>query len=715
MSLLMFWRGRSAAHRLWGVFCISVLFWGVGAYKVATASDPTNAIWWWRIAYVGVIFIPVLFTHFVHTFLGIKNKPLVIGAYIFGFTFSLLNLFTGLFIREVRFVFDQFYYISNPTTLYNLFFLFFVSFILYGHIALLTAYRKAQGIQKTQIKYFFIATAIGFGGGSFSYLPVYGIDIYPTLNLTVCLFAPIITYAILRYRLMDVRLVARRAFVYFIVSIFVYSVYSLLIVLYTRFFGSVFSPQALIAGFFVAPLFVALFFWFNAVVEKFANRHLFYSLYNYQKTIADLTRKLSYSNDLDQIINSIVDTIKQTMQLNRAGVLLISKEDKIVRFKIAKVIGFDEKNGISLVQDNFLTQHLKKTQTPLIRDELELSLKDIEDSRSKKNYVDLVEHMRKIEASLCLPLMSNKELIGIIVLGSKASNDAYTSGDLELLNTLSYQAGIAIQNARLYKETKEFSRTLQQKVDEQTKDLKAQAEHQKKLLEMRSEFLDIASHQLKTPVSVILGTLSLFKEGSMEKVTQAERDKFIDNIFRKAKKLGTIINDILRASEMDTDEFKLVVDNIKPTQIEPVLDEVYADLKPEADEKGLTLNFKKLRTKLPEIMADADFLEQAIFNLVDNALKYTAKGFVNVEVTQGSNALVLTVADSGIGIPADDQKKIFDKFNRAKNAVNMYTDGSGLGLFIVKKIIEAHGGTIGFVSEENKGTTFTVTLPMKTK
>jgi len=363
---------------------------------------------------------------------------------------------------------------------------------------------------------------------------------------------------------------------------------------------------------------------------------------------------------------------------------------------------------------------LQKSQNPLVRDELLLIARDAKNKKDQVGFKNLYDHMEHIEASLCLPLMSNKKLIGIIVLGSKLSNDAYTKEDLELLSTLAFQAGIAIDNARLYKEVQDFSKTLKGKVDEQTEDLKeqadelkAQAEHLKKLLQMRSEFLDIASHQLKTPVSVILGTISMFKEGSIQKLPLQQQNKFIDNIFNKSKKLSTIINDILRASEMDTDEFELVPSSIKPTQIEEVINEVYEDLQSEAKEKGLQFEIEKPDKPVSKILADPDFLEQAIYNLVDNAIKYTAKGFVNIILSQDNDRVIIKIADSGIGIPQTDQKKMFDKFSRAKNAVNMYTDGSGLGLFIIKKIVEAHqGGQISFESQENKGTAFIISLPV---
>jgi signal transduction histidine kinase len=145
--------------------------------------------------------------------------------------------------------------------------------------------------------------------------------------------------------------------------------------------------------------------------------------------------------------------------------------------------------------------------------------------------------------------------------------------------------------------------------------------------------------------------------------------------------------------------------------LEDILTSVRDDLKELAIEKKIDLQLILPTKKVAPILTGADFLEQAIYNLVDNAIKYTQKGFVKVELSGDGGELMVKVSDSGIGIPAADQKKMFDKFSRAKNAVNMYTDGTGLGLFIAKQIIEAHdGGSLGFVSKEGEGTTFTIKL-----
>jgi len=204
----------------------------------------------------------------------------------------------------------------------------------------------------------------------------------------------------------------------------------------------------------------------------------------------------------------------------------------------------------------------------------------------------------------------------------------------------------------------------------------------------------------------------MFEEGSMDKLPKAERKKFFHNIAVKADKLNSIISDILRASEMDTDEFRMDDATAKPEQIEDIIKSVHEQLHGQAETRNLQLIMETPKQKLPKVMTSGEFLEQAIFNLVDNAIKYTKQGYVKVVLSQDGGNVIIKVQDSGIGIPEKDKKKVFDKFARGANAVDMYTDGSGLGLFIVKKIVEAHkGGQVSVQSQEGKGTTFTISLP----
>jgi signal transduction histidine kinase len=711
LGLLVFLKNpKNRLNWTFALHAVAISLWLFGTFMMfLSRGDNTASIFWDRFIYGGVVFIPAFMYHFCLALTNRKRDFFLYLAYFLSIFFLIISQ-TNYFVSGI-FVY-QWGVHTKAQFFHHFFLIYFSSYAVAWFILVYRYYRKVESIlTRYQIKYFFIAFLILFTIGPTAYLPAYGISIYPFSFLSGLVFTIIIAYAILKYRLMDMRIIARAMLAYGSDSIFAFLFYSLLILVYPIIWGSVYSSYAMLAGVVVAPVFVLTMFSFDAIVKKILDRYFFYSLYDFRQTITKLSAELNHYPDLDKIVELIVDTVKNTLGLNRAGVLLIDKSGGLVKYKIAKVTGFDITNGISLVKDNFLTKYLKQTSKPLVREELTLLARDAKNAKESQSFLNLEKEMAHIEASLCLPLLSGKELLGIIVLGVKNSGDPYTQEDLNLLSTLSNQAGIAIDNARLYSETKNFNKLLQSKVDEQTKELMTRAQHLEKLLKMREEFLDIASHQLKTPVSVIRGTISMFRDGSMDKLPKAEQQKFMDNIYHKTEKLNVIISDILRASEIDSDEFKIDPLTAQAARVEDILKSIYDDLKDLAGDKGIALKLNLPPKATPMILTSADFLEQAIYNLVDNAIKYTAKGSVTIDLSASGGTVVVKVSDTGIGIPETDKKKMFDKFSRAKNAVDMYADGSGLGLFIVKRIVEAHpGGKVEFESEENKGTTFTVTL-----
>lgn len=711
LGLMVFLRNpKNRLNFTFALHALAISLWLFGTFMMfLNENNIEAAIFWDRFIYGAVVFIPAFMYHFCLALTERKANFGLVLAYVFSVFFLVMS-------RTDYFVSGVFYYQWGVHTkaqfFHHLFLAYFSSYVVYWFIEVHQYYKKIDSaLKKYQIRYFFVAFLILFVIGPTAYLPAYGISVYPFSYLSGLIFSIIIAFAILRYRLMDMRIVARTILIYFFNSIFAFAFYSALIIVYPLVWGSVYSPYSFLAGIVVAPAFVILTFKYDQLTRYLLDKYLFKSLYDFRTTITKLSSELNNYADLDKIINLIVDSIKDTMGLNRAGVLLLDRSGGTTRYKIAKVTGFDVTNGISLVQDNFLTRYLKQTAKPLVREELPFLARDAASKKESDGLLNLEKEMIHIEASLCLPILAGKDLLGIIVLGFKHSGNPYTNEDLSLLSTLSNQAAIAIDNARLYAEAKNFNKLLQKKVGEQTKELKARAEHLEKLLKMREEFLDIASHQLKTPVSVIRGTLSMFRDGSMEKLSQEEQRKFLDNIYHKTEKLNVIIADILRASEIDSEDFRIDPKTAQPAKLENILQSIYDDLKELAEDKGikLELNLPK-KTSLP-ILTNSDFLEQAIYNLVDNAIKYTAEGRVKIDLSAEDGGAAVKISDSGIGIPAADQKKMFEKFSRAKNAVNMYTDGSGLGLFIAKRIIEAHpGGSISFASREGEGTTFTIRL-----
>lgn len=704
---LVLLKGRKKVHLTWAAFLTSVALWGFGMFEIGRSQDPITSLFWWKVAEIGVILIPVFFVHFVTSFLDLKRFLVLSLFYIITFVFLFLNIFTDFFIHDLYFAFNQFYYISS-TPFYSLFIFLFVISIIYNIIELSKLYEKSGGIKKAQIKYLILAFFIGFLGGLSSYPPVYGIqEIYPIWNGTIFAAVLMVSYAMLRYRLMDIRIFIRKVVYCVGMAGIVYGAFYGVSILYEKLFGGIYNASAYVAGILAALLFVGVFILANNLLKKITNKYLFFDLYNYQDTIKKLAAGLSDNIDLTTIIDLIVDTIKETMRLDRAGVLLINQDEGGNKhYKIAKVIGFDEKNGISLVKDSFLTRQLLKTQKPLVREELGLM-----------GFRDLEHNMEKIEASLCLPLINANQLTGIIVLGSKVSGDAYSNEDLELLDTLSKQASIAIENARHYKEVQEFNRTLQQKVDEQTKEIRKAYEVEKEARESlesmndaKNQFIMATQHHLRTPLTTMNGYLDLISGGTYGRVPKKLKevlDKFCISTASEIK----IVNDLL-----DISQFQLgrqVVFPREEIEIEDVLKEAISDIKLEADKKKIYLNLK-VPKNLTKIKVDLQKLKVALYNLIDNAVKYTQQGGVTVIVQAEGEKMLISIKDTGVGIKKEHIKDLFDRlFERGEGAMKMFATGRGIGLWITARIIQGHKGKIWVESEgEGKGSTFFIELPI---
>jgi len=733
---------KSALNTAFLSVCLVTFWWQFSWFILFSFHSRAVADYLVKIGYLGIIFIPITFFHF--SLLLPENKKKInifikYFAYFIGLIFSACLFFTNYLVNGF---YDYFWGFYPRAGFLHPFFLLFLSSltvrIFYLSFQKLKESKNISPHKYYQLKYVLWAIVFYVLAAS-DFIVNYGVEFYPFGFVFIIIFLGIFTYAIIRYRLMDIRIVARKIFIYLGVAGFAYGIFYAIILLYNRVFGSVFSSAAYVSGIIVAPLFVLTFYALDKGLKHFANKYLFVSLYNYQETINNLTDELNHYIEIDKIIGLIVETIKKTMQLDRAGVLIADLKTSPVQYRIAKIIGFNEQNGISLVQDSFLTKHLQKIQKPLVRDEFLLLSRDSQDPKERESFAKLFEHMEHIEASICLPLMSSDKLIGIIVLGAKISGDAYTKEDLDLLNTLSKQAGIAVDNALLYGEVKDFNASLKTEVAKATAEIqvgkakvesalvveKEAREELQKLNQAKTEFLNLASHQLRTPTSVIKGIASMIKEGSFEKFPKEKQATFIEGLYDKALKLEDIINDILNASEMTSTKFKVTPEHANWVDPESFIKELASGFEPKLAERQIDLKISIENSPLPKILCQQEFLKDAIGNLIENAIKYTpsakadsytrnireGKAEINVSVFQQDNSVVFKIQDNGIGIPKEEISNIFKKFQRGSNARDMYTDGSGLGLFIVKEIIEGHGGQVWAESEIGKGSSFFASLP----
>ena len=227
---------------------------------------------------------------------------------------------------------------------------------------------------------------------------------------------------------------------------------------------------------------------------------------------------------------------------------------------------------------------------------------------------------------------------------------------------------------------------------------------------IKTEFVSLAAHQLRTPLSAIKWTLKMLLDGDLGSIAEEQRD-FLGKTYQSNERMIELINDLLDVTRIEEGRYLY-----KPTltDIESICQFVINSYKEEIERRKIKFEFKKPEKKLPKVEVDLEKIRLAISNLLDNAIRYTPSGgMVTVSLKSGKKEIEFSVRDSGVGIPKEQQKRVFSKFFRGANVIRMETEGTGLGLFITKNIIEAHGGKIWFDSEEGKGTTFYFTLPVK--
>ena len=202
----------------------------------------------------------------------------------------------------------------------------------------------------------------------------------------------------------------------------------------------------------------------------------------------------------------------------------------------------------------------------------------------------------------------------------------------------------------------------------------------------------------------------MFLEGDYGKLIPSQRVE-LEKIYRSSDRLARLINVFLNVSRIETGRLDLDKSSF---QIKELANSVISDLSQGAKKKNLKITLQCNPDHLPKIFADKDKIHDVVINLVDNAIKYTEKGWVNIKISSSKSLMTFEVSDSGIGITSKDLDNLFQKFSRAEAVDRMHTGGSGLGLFIAKKIVEAHGGRIWAESEGlKKGSIFTFTIPIE--
>lgn len=637
-------------------------------------GTPENQLFWIRIVMFQGSFIgPALFL-LIHTFP--KDKIYLPFKYLLSL-FILMASSAAASILPL--VFKSIEYVNGrpipqPGLGMPIFFLDFGGLFILSFIVSIVKYYKAPKEEKVKHRLLFFGILFSFS------LMAIGTTIFVAIfkNSGLVFLGPIfpvilmgfISYAIIKHRFLDIQPLIARAvsfiFLIFLISLFFVS---------AAFLGSAFILKTrldiptILIGIALTTAISLTFQPIQAAIRKVTDRIFFKDLYDSEKLLSELSHAMAETINFDDLTDKILNTIIKEMKIAKAAFLTIDGH----RIKEVRGMGYGEKELLKSPLEEQIHHELKSEMHSFIFQELE-------DEKMK-------EVFRKYEVEVLIPIKVKKNEIAILILGPKASGNMYSAQDLRLLDVFSSEAGIAIQNAKLYTDLKITS-------------------------EAKSKFVSVVSHQLRTPISVIRWSLEMMREKDL---TPKDKETFLDDSYQGAIFLGEQLDDILIA--LDIYDQKLFIKK------EPCnLYDIFKDLTPEfatiVKTKKLNIQYD-IAHEANIVKADERKLSKMIKILLKNAITYSSSGgtikiTAKIENQDNKNRIIISISDSGIGITDAERSHVFEEFFRSDTARTVLPNGLGLGMFIVQAFAMAHGGEIWFYSEgRGKGADFHIALPLE--
>ncbi len=516
------------------------------------------------------------------------------------------------------------------------------------------------------------------------------IGILPMLILVFGLY-----YGVVKHRLFDLRLIVVRSVVYAgtlgTISVFYGISTHYLTTLISQ------SSHVLVADTINVALIIVVVVAYaplRRLFNRLTNRFFYKDAYDPQDLFDHLNRTLVSSLEISYLMQQTTAIMAQYLKAEFCIIALKGEKGSTLRMFGTKNVAFSK-------HDMAKIRHL----TP--RTHQSVVLVDYLDQESN---TDLQSVLQRNNISAIINLSSNiqknEEGLGYILLGTRRSGASYTRQDARVLDTIANELIIAIQNALHFEEIEHFNVTLQGKVDEATRKLRHTNDKLRQLDQTKDDFISMASHQLRTPLTSVKGYVSMVLDGDAGKLTPLQR-KLLNQSFVSSQRMVYLISDLLNVSRLRTGKF--VIEAV-PCNLARVIRDEIEQLKETAKGRGLELTYNKPE-EFPTYMLDETKIRQVIMNFIDNAIYYTPTGGrIAVSLVEKPTSIEFMVSDNGIGVPKHEQHHLFSKFFRAHNAKRARPDGTGLGLFMAKKVIVAQGGALIFKSQEGKGSTFGFTF-----
>ena len=568
---------------------------------------------------------------------------------------------------------------------------FFLVVMWFGYVA----WRKSDNIRRKQV-------AIYMTGLLVSSIPGFVVDLLlPALGdyryvwvgpVAIILFLFAIMYSIVKYRLMDVKTAVARSVSYMLLLIalavvYIISAYVISIVIFQR--TLTIDSRVNFMNMILAILLAFLYQPIKKFFNKLTDRVFYYGEYDADTFAREISKILTYTADLQLLTRRVGNYIASSLKAEKVAFCIPEKG----------IYGRTGRRRLSVVEEDvrrIMDYYYKYCSFPEV-----ILANQVKDPELKK-LLDI--HRTKI----VIPLLHQNQETGILFLGEHKSL-GYSSRDIEMLESIAGELAVSIRNSLSMEEINELNKSLQRRIDEATKELRFSNRQLQRLDEAKNEFISMASHQLRTPLTSIKGYLDMMLEGDLGKISPTQR-AVLREAFSSSERMVRLINDFLNVSRLQTGKFTIDKQSVDIAQI--LRDEVSL-LKVVADQRSVEMVLK-IDKKIPSLAVDSEKIRQVMLNMIDNAIYYSSPHKkVAITLKSSGKMIEFSVKDSGIGVPKSEQANLFGKFFRGTNAKKRRPDGTGVGLFLAKKVILSHDGEMIFESEEGKGSTFGFRLPVR--
>jgi signal transduction histidine kinase len=399
------------------------------------------------------------------------------------------------------------------------------------------------------------------------------------------------------------------------------------------------------------------------------------------QALGEVSQAVNSTLDLETVLSTIVAKAVQLSRTEAGVIYVFDEQDQTLRVRATYGLS-DELVAAIRGQPSGASDALRQA----IRDRQPLQIADIRDEPPSP--VREIAMRAGFRARLVVPLVGTDRVVGALVVRRKQLGN-FSKDTIELLQTFAAHSVLAIQNARLFRE-----------IEEKGRELAEASQH-------KSQFLANMSHELRTPLNAILGYTELMTDGAYGEPSE-KMVGILKRLEANGRHLLGLINDVLDLSKIEAGQLVL---ELSDYCVQDIAQTVRSTLEPLAADKKLAFKLE-LAPDLPPGHGDGRRLTQVLINLVGNAIKFTDAGEVAIKAEANNGSFHVSVSDTGPGISADDQTRLFQEFQQADNAITKKKGGTGLGLAISKRIIEMHGGRIWVESQVGQGSTFTFTLPV---